>query len=200
MAWNQKKTIIFASAATSTTFNQTNCDCQSMFQAKAITKQKTIDRDVISVCVRESLAGNYIKTLSKTKQNKVSDIHIQRRSRASWSAKHKQKRITNEIHLNPYILEYARKYSMLGFFCQKNRLEWMSELRNVVSHRASEGVQPKQARFFATIYLAVLRKIPTWMLNVLGRPKLMLLLLPSAVVVCSLFAKTCNCISTACQM
>lgn len=46
-----------------------------MFQAKAITKQKTIDRDVISVCVRESLAGNYIKTLSKTKQNKVSDIY-----------------------------------------------------------------------------------------------------------------------------
>lgn len=59
--WFCQQTTIINATATSTTFNQTNCNCQSMFEAKAITKQKTIDKDVIIVCVGESLAGNYIK-------------------------------------------------------------------------------------------------------------------------------------------
>lgn len=129
MAWNQKKTIIFASAATSTTFNQTNCDCQSMFQAKAITKQKTIDRDVISVCVRESLAGNYIKTLSKTKQNKVSDIYREDQEPAGAQSTNKKESQMKYIltHIFSSMLVNTR---CLGFSVKKKSArmnEWIAK-------------------------------------------------------------------------
>lgn len=86
---------------------------------KAITKQKTIEEDIIH-CVKESLAGNYIKTY-KQKQNERYK-HTER-ERGIRSRHLEQKQIENKTQMKNILthifFKYARKYSQLLVFLLK---------------------------------------------------------------------------------